>query len=130
MSDAERLFAEGQLEEAVGALEGLVNRLQTEGLVSGEHAAFQIGTTYAVLGQILDVGRQPERAIVASQRAIKYLEKESSDAAQGNLASAFGNQASALGMLGRYAEALEAAERGVVLNEGLGRYRNAACGPH
>ena len=127
-SNAEGLFAEGRLEEAVEALEGLVDRLQKEVQAGGEDHAFQVGTTYGALGQILDQARQPEGAIAASQRAIDYLERDSSEGAQGNLSAALGTQANALGGLGRHDEALEAAERAVVIIEGLGRHRNAAAG--
>lgn len=127
-SDAQALFAQGRLQEAVEALQGLAARLEAEGLADGGDPAFQIGTTYTWLGQILDNALQPQLAIEACRCAIEQLEKDPSEVAQGNLSAALGILANALSELGRLDEALEAAERGVAINEELERHRNVAAG--
>ncbi len=127
-SHAEGLFAQGRLGEAVEALQGLAERLEAEGLADGGDPTFEIGTTYATLGQILANARQPQPAIEACRRAIVYFEKAPGEAARANLSAALGNLANALSDLGRHDEALEAAERAVTIDEELGHHRNAAAG--
>jgi tetratricopeptide (TPR) repeat protein len=127
-SHAQGLFAQGRLQEAVEALQGLAVRLESEGLADGGDPTLQIGTTYGILGQILDEGRQPRLAIEACRRAIEYLEKAPGEDARSNLSATLGSLANALSRLGRHDEALEAAERGVAIDEELERHRNAAAG--
>ncbi len=127
-SHAEGLFAQGRLQDAVEALEGLAARLEAEGLADGGDPRFQIGTTYTHLGQILQLAKQSRPAMTASTRAIELLEQVPGETAQGNLSPALGTLANALMDLGRHAEALEASERAVGISEELGRHRNAAAG--
>ena len=127
-TDAEGLFAQGRLQEVVETLQGLAARLEAEGLADGGDPTFQIGTTYLTLGQILDNARQPQMAIEACQRAIVYLEKAPGKDTRGNLSTALGSLANGLSDLGRHDQALEAAERGVAIDEELERHRNAAAG--
>ncbi len=121
-------FTQGRLQEAVEALRGLAERLEAEGLVDGGDLDFQIGTTYLILGQILEGAKQPEPTIVACQHAIERLEQNPGEQARGNLAPALGELAKALSQLGHHDEALEASERSVTINEELGHHRNAAAG--
>ncbi len=127
-NQAQGLFAQGRLQEAVDSLQELAARLEIEGLADSEDPAFQIGTTYLSLATIHIQSRQPQLAIESSRRAIEYFEKDSSQASRSNLAATLGNLANPLGDLGRHSEALKVAEQSVAIREELKQHRNAAAG--
>jgi tetratricopeptide (TPR) repeat protein len=122
------LFGQGQAGEAIAALQQLIRRLETEGLAGGEDATFQIGTSYAQMGQILVDARRTDLALEPCRKAIEHLERAPGEAARGNLSAALGVLANTLRRLGRLPEALETAERVLAINLEMGRDRSTAAG--
>lgn len=121
------LFRQGQVGESVAVLQQLIRRLETEGLADGADAAFQIGTTYTYMGQILVAARRHDLALESCREAIEHLKRAPGEAAKGNMAVVLGELAIALRRLGRLQEALEEAERGLAINLELGLDRNTAA---
>jgi len=121
------LFTEGKGQAALEMVQGLLERLQAEGLAGGEDPAFQVGLSYAYLGCIFYSAGRPDLALEPIQQAITGFEGFG-DHDRGNLAAALGDLANAYMILGRLDQALEAAEHGLAICRNLGRERDVAVG--
>ncbi len=120
------LLNNGRSDKAVAAVQGLIARLEAEGLASGEDPVFEIATSYGYLAQIYINTRQPDLALEQSQRAIGLLEELPGDSAKQNFSAALGDLANAHLQLGQFNQALAAAERGLAIDRELGMDRNIA----
>lgn len=123
--EAWKHFTAGRTREATDALSELLVRLRDEGLSGGGDTGFQVAMTNTYLGRILLDGRRPGDALGPLARAVAGFEKLGAPQ-RANLADVLGDRANALRLLGRYDEALAAAEKGLALNRVLGRDREAA----
>ncbi len=122
------LLSQGKADEALATVRGLIARLEAENLAAGEDPAFEVATTYALLGQIYGGANRPDLALEPTQRAIALLEELPGDAAKANLACALGDLANAHRALGRFDEAIGVAERGLAINRERSDGRSIAAG--
>lgn len=122
------LVGRGRAGEAVAMMQQLIGRLEAEGLADRGDVAFQLGTSYAYLGQIFVNARRPDLAVEPSLKAIEILEKVPGEAAQANLSATLGDLANAYRALGRLDEALVAAEQGLAINRQLAMEQSVAVG--
>ncbi len=125
---ASSLGDRGRADEAVATLQQLIARLEKEALAGGEDRSLQLGMTCAYLGEIFVTAGRPDLAVEPSRKAIEILDKVPSEEAQANVSAVLGDLANAYRALGRLAEALAAAERGLAIDRHLGRERSAAVG--
>ncbi len=84
--------------------------------------------SYSYLGMIYVNAHRPDLALEPAQKAIALFESLPGEAARGNLSAALGDLANAYSALGRYDEALQAAERALAIDRDLGREREIAAG--
>ncbi len=122
------LLSQGNADEAIATVRGLIARLEAEGLAGGEDPAFQVATSFTYLGQIYDLAHRPDLALEPTHRAIALFEELSGDIAKGNLGANLGNLADAHHALGRFDEALDGAERGLAISRERGDGRSIAVG--
>jgi hypothetical protein len=118
-------LAQGKAGEAIATLEGLIHRLENEGLADGADPASQIALSQAYLGRVHFLAGRPDRALGPLQQAIAGFERLG-EAQLGNLSATVGDLANALMGLGRLDQALAAAERGLKIHRELGRDRAVA----
>ena len=118
---------QGHADEAVRTVQGLISRLETEGLADKKDPTSQIALSYNYLGRIYDSAGRPDLALEPLQKAIAMYE-ELGEPQRGNLAAALGDMANAYSDLARFDEALEAAERALAMVRELGRDRGVAAG--
>jgi tetratricopeptide (TPR) repeat protein len=119
-------FSQGHADEAIGMVQNLISRLETEGLGSDEDPTYQIALGYTYLERIYVGAHRPDLALEPAQKAIRLFEQLSGDAGRGNLAAALGDLANAYSGLGQFDAALEAAERGLAIDRDLGHDREIA----
>ena len=120
------LSTQGQAQQAVGLVQALLTRLQAEGLAGGADPAFQIALTYHSIGRIYVEANRPDLALDPAKQAIAGFEALPGEAARGNLAAALGDLSNAYRHLGKLEQALEAAERAMVINRQLKRQHAVA----
>lgn len=121
------LFTQGQAAGAIRQVQGLLARLESEGLADGSEPAFQLALGYNYLGRIYDHAGRPDLALHPLQKALDLYE-QLGEAGRGNLSAALGDLANAYSALGRFDEALAAAERGLAIARDLGNNREIAAG--
>ncbi len=120
------LFTRGQAAEALQQVQGLIARLESEGLVGEEDPTFQLGTSYRQLSWIfLNAGR-PDLVLEPAQKAIALLEKLTGDSARNNLSAALGDLANAYRNLGKLNAALETNKRVLIIQRELRRDQGVA----
>ena len=125
------LFTQGKAQEAVGMVQALLQRLQSEGLApstgsgqgDGVDPAFQIAVTYLYLGRIFLHANRPDLSLSPLREAVARFEKMDE---RGNISAALGDLANALTALGQFEAALEAAERGLKIDRERGNNREVA----
>ena len=122
------LLSQGKADEAVATVRRLIERLEAEGLAGGEDPAFHVATSYSYLGMIYVDANRPDLALEPTQRAIALFEELPGDAAKGNLSAALGDLANAHRALGRFDEAMGAAERALAINRERSDERSIAAG--
>jgi len=122
------LLTQGRADQAVAVVQGLITRLETDGLAGGADPTFQTALAYRQLGQILVHAHQPAFALESAQKAIGLFENLPGDAARGNVSAALGDLANAYRQLGKLDEALETAERALAIQRDLGRQRQVGAG--
>nr|VFJ86396.1 MAG: Tetratricopeptide repeat-containing protein [Candidatus Kentron sp. H]VFJ88269.1 MAG: Tetratricopeptide repeat-containing protein [Candidatus Kentron sp. H]VFJ95491.1 MAG: Tetratricopeptide repeat-containing protein [Candidatus Kentron sp. H] len=116
------LFEQGREEEGLMQVQRLLDRLQQCG---GD--PIQVALTQARLGRIHDHAGRSELALAPLRAAIASLDR-SGKSQQTNLSVALGSLANACLELGRFDEALAAAQRALAINRELNRTRNVAVG--
>jgi tetratricopeptide (TPR) repeat protein len=136
------LFTQGHPQEAIEKLQALVDRLKH---TTEFDPAFELATAQLTLGRVLYSSGLAEQAISELEAALRQWEAlvekaggekwetlidkpERSKAAGelGNLAATLGDLANALCDAGRLDEALQTAEKGMAIDENLGRDREVA----
>jgi tetratricopeptide (TPR) repeat protein len=120
------LFTQGHAQEALDAVRALQGRLEA-GELADEPPARQLALARLVEGRILVHAGRPKWALGPLEQAITGL-RELGESQRGNLSAALGDKANALSALGRYDEALAAAEEGLALDRALGNDRSVAAG--
>jgi tetratricopeptide (TPR) repeat protein len=120
------LFTQGQAEEAVQMVQNLLERLQSEGLAGGEDPAFQIAASCLYLGRMYYHAGRADLALEPAGQAIRRFEQLEGEVARSNLAAALGDLANTYSYLGRYAQALQAAERALAIQRELKHEREIA----
>ncbi len=121
------LFTQGQAGEAVGMVQALIARLETEGLADDRDPAFHVATSNLYLGRILYSAGRSGQALEPLNRAIEVFEQLGDDQ-RDNLSAALGDRANAYMDLGQLDEALTDAERSLAIDRELGRTRDVAAG--
>lgn len=119
------LFIQGQPNQAIEHLHGLLARIQQEGLDDGEDPAFQQALTLSYLGRIYDSAGRSDLALAPLQQAVAGFEQLGDDR-QSNLSAALGDLANAYRGLGYYTKALKLAEQGLEIDRGRGYAHNVA----
>ncbi len=120
------LVIEGHAHEALHALLDLERRLSAPELDHGNRA-LHLAMVRCYRGRILlhtghpDSGLEPLEQSIAAFRAVGADQR-------GNLSVALGSLANALTVLGRYDQAMAAADEGLTINRALGRDREVAVG--
>jgi tetratricopeptide (TPR) repeat protein len=118
-------FTQGYAEEAIQMVQDLISRLKTEGLADEKDPTFQLALSNAYLGRLYYHSGHAALSVEPLQKAITGFEKIDD---KENLAAALGDVANAYQYLGRFDEALKAAERGLTIDRKLGRDREIAAG--
>jgi tetratricopeptide (TPR) repeat protein len=137
------LFTQGDPQEAVDRLQSLIERLRQ---TTEFDPAFQLATTASMLGRVLNHCGASAQSIPVLREAVGLWEQlveraggqpwepllASPDHAKaaaelGNLSATMGSLANALRDAGQHDEALEVAEKGVVIQQARGDHRNAAA---
>ncbi|MCP4702131.1 MAG: tetratricopeptide repeat protein [Gammaproteobacteria bacterium] len=116
------LFTQGQAQTALEQVQDLLQRLQA-GEHAGDDPTFQIAMTQGYLGQILSHAGRSDLALTPLQAAVNGYEQLGA-AQQVNLSVVLGDLANAYSSLGRFEEALQAAEQATNILRELGRERN------
>jgi tetratricopeptide (TPR) repeat protein len=115
----------GDAAEAVRVVQGLLQRLQSEGFP--DTTSIQTALCQLYLGRIYYNTGRADLAVEPLQQAAAGFERLGEDG-RGNLAAALGSLANALRALSRFDEALAASERGVVISREQGNQREIAAG--
>jgi tetratricopeptide (TPR) repeat protein len=118
---------QGDAAEAVQVVQGLLQRLLTEGHTRPEMNTFQTAVCQLSLGRIYVHAGRPDLAVDPLREAATGFE-QMGQAGRRNLAAALGDLANAMRSLGRFDEALAAAERGMVISRDQGNQREIAAG--
>ena len=114
------LLTQGEAGRAIEEVQGLLARLQRDGLGDGADPTFQLGLGHAYLGRIYDEAGRSDLAVDPLQQAVTLFAGRE---AQGNLSAALGDLANAYRQLGQLDEALQTAERGLAIQREIGRDR-------
>jgi tetratricopeptide (TPR) repeat protein len=118
------LFTQGHAKEALEQVQGLIARLESEGLAGGADPTSQLAVSYFYQGKIYVESGRSDLALAPFQKTA-ILSEQLND--QANLSTIMGGLANAYVDLGRFAEALAAAEQGLAINRDLGRDREVAA---
>jgi tetratricopeptide (TPR) repeat protein len=122
---AESRCMQGHADEAVQAVQALINRLENEGLAGGNEPASQLALSYFYLGRIYRHAGHPASALQPLQKSIAGLERLGEEQ-RGNLGAALGDLAIVYRRLGQYDAALKVAEQGLAIYRELGNSREIA----
>jgi tetratricopeptide (TPR) repeat protein len=120
-------LGQGDAAEAVRVVLGLLQRLESEGLVDPNETTFQTANCQMLLGRIYDSSGRPDLAVRPLRLAVAGCE-QLGETRRGSLAAALSSLANAMTALGRFDEALAAAERGVAIARELGDQHSIAVG--
>ena len=118
------LCTQGRANEAVQALQNLIERLKTEGMEDEQVCRQQLAFCRTVLGRILVHAGRPDLALAPLQEAVQVLGKSDRD----NLSVALGSLGDALISMGRFDKALIVVEQALDIKRELGKNREIASG--
>jgi tetratricopeptide (TPR) repeat protein len=121
------LLEQGQAAKAIQLVQDLLQKLQAQGLPDPKDTPFQIAVSQLYLGRMYLHAGRPDLALGPLQQAVADFE-QLGEAGRGNLAAALGSLANAFRHLGRFEEALAAAERGVAISRAKGNQQAIATG--
>jgi tetratricopeptide (TPR) repeat protein len=120
------LFSQGQVPEAVKALEDLLTRLKKEELSDGSDSMAQEALTLLSVGRIRHSNGQSELALDSLEQAVDVFE-QLGEPQRVSLAAALGELANAHHNLGNYEKALSANEHSLAISRELNQAREIAA---
>jgi tetratricopeptide (TPR) repeat protein len=127
LNHAWSLLEQGDAAEAERVVQGLLQRLQSEGLTDPQDSAFQSALCQLYLGRIYCMDGRADLAVEPLRQAAAGFEPLG-ESGRANLPMVLSDLANALLDLGRFDEALTAAEPGVVISKEQGNERSIAGG--
>jgi tetratricopeptide (TPR) repeat protein len=133
------LLSQGQAQAAVQMVQTLLARLLSAGLADGSDPAFQIALAYRRLAMIFVNANRPDLALEPAHAAVARFEQLEKDfrslkdfgnleTVRGDLSAVLGDLANAYTDLGKFDQALEAAERALAIDRGLKHDQAVATG--
>jgi tetratricopeptide (TPR) repeat protein len=121
------LSEQGQAARAIQLVQGLLQKLQEQALSDPRFTTVQIAMSQGHLGRLYSHAGRPDLALEPLQQAVAGFE-QLGEAQRGNLSAALGSLANAFSSLGRFGQALAAAERGVAIDRERGNQHALAAG--
>ena len=121
------LFLQGRGQEAVDAVQGLIERLKNEEMEDEQKCVGQLARCHTYLGRIFYHAGRGDLALAPLEEAIQGFEKLG-ESSRGNLSVALLDLVNGLISLGRLDQALDAAEQALQIDRELGNNRSIATG--